>query len=181
VALLVLALGGAYAFSQMGGEGGGTANPPQTTPATTPATTSAEQSPTTTSEPTTSEPQTSTSTTSEPAQVSDEDVEQFVRGYFSDVTQDRDKTWEQLSPRMQDDAGGRDGYEEFWSGIESVDVRNLQGDGEGLSATVTLVYQKQGGDRSTERKEYSFVQAPDGSLLIDQERNAGGGGGSNDD
>ncbi|HEY7719020.1 MAG TPA: serine/threonine-protein kinase [Pedococcus sp.] len=181
VALLVVALG-AYAYSQLGGDGGGSASSGPTTSATTPpATTSQEQPPTTTSEPTTSEPQASTSTTSAPAQVSDSDVEQFVRGYFNDVTQDRDKTWEQLTPRMQDAAGGRDGYESFWSGIESVDVRNLKGDGEGLSATVTLVYQKQGGDKSTERKEYSFVQAEDGSLLIDQERSAGGGGGNNDD
>jgi hypothetical protein len=181
VALLVVALG-AYAYSQLGGDGGGSASSGPTTSATTPpATTSQEQPPTTTSEPTTSEPQASTSTTSAPAQVSDSDVEQFVRGYFNDVTQDRDKTWEQLTPRMQEAAGGRDGYESFWSGIESVDVRNLKGDGEGLSATVTLVYQKQGGDKSTERKEYSFVQAEDGSLLIDQERSAGGGGGNNDD
>jgi hypothetical protein len=81
---------------------------------------------------------------------------------------------------MQDRVG-RESFDDFWSGIESVDVRNLKGDGEGLSATVTLVYQKQDGGRSTERKEYAFVQAEDGSLLIDQERNASGGGGSNDD
>ena len=180
VALLVLALGGAYAFSQMGGDGGGTANSGPTTPATTPPATTTEEPSPTTSEPTSSEPQTSTSTTSEPAQVSDADIEQFVRGYFSDVTQDRDKTWEQLSPRMQDAAGGRDGYESFWSDIESVDVRNLKGDGEGLTATATVVYQPKDGDKSTERKEFTFVQADDGSLLLDSERGASGGGGNND-
>ncbi|HEY7719130.1 MAG TPA: hypothetical protein VH915_10230, partial [Pedococcus sp.] len=141
--------------------------------------TSEEPSPTT--EETTSEPTTETSTTStEPAEVSDGDVERFVRDYFGTVTQDRDAAWEMLSPAMQDRVG-RESFDDFWSGIESVDVRNLKGDGEGLSATVTLVYQKQDGGRSTERKEYAFVQAEDGSLLIDQERNASGGGGSNDD
>jgi hypothetical protein len=180
-ALLLLALGGGYLFSQLG-DGTGTASPTGTPSTTAPAPTTQEPSPTTSKPPTTTtEPPTTTTTTTttEDAAVSDREIEQFVRDYFGTVTQDRDAAWEMLSPAMQDRVG-RDSFDSFWSGIESVDVRNLKGDGEGLSATVTLVYQKQDG-RSTERKEYAFVQAEDGRLLMDQERNAGGGGGNNDD
>jgi len=104
--------------------------------------------------------------------VSEREIEQFVRGYFNDVTSNRDATWQQLTPNMQEAAGGRDGYEEFWSGIESVDVKNVKADAENLTATVALVYQKTDGDKSSERKKYTLVEEG-GNLLIDSEQGAG--------
>ncbi|MDF2093037.1 serine/threonine-protein kinase [Knoellia sp. 3-2P3] len=172
-ALLLLALGGGYLFSQLGDETG-TAGPRSTPSTTAPATTTQEPSPTTSEPPTTTtEPPTTTTTTTEDAAVSDRQIEQFVRGYFAEVTSNRDATWEQLTPRMQAKAGGRDGYEEFWSGIDSVDVKNVKADAEELTANVTLVYQKGDGDKSTEKKVLTLVQDGD-RLLIDREANGGG-------
>jgi serine/threonine protein kinase len=171
VALLLLALGGGYLFSQMGDEPRTPSTGATTSPTSVPATTTDEPSPTTSEAPTTtSEPPTTTTTTTttEDTQVSERQIEQFVRGYFGDVTQNRDATWAQLTPRMQEAAGGRDGYEEFWSGIESVDVRNLKADADRLTASVTLVYQKTDGDKSTERKVLTLVE-DGGNLLIDRE------------
>ena len=173
VALLLLALGGGYLFSQMGNEPRTPSSGATTSATSTPATTTQEPSPTSETPSTTSEPPTTTSTTTtEQAQVSEREIEQFVRGYFNDVTSNRDATWQQLTPNMQEAAGGRDGYEEFWSGIESVDVKNVKADAENLTATVALVYQKTDGDKSSERKKYTLVEEG-GNLLIDSEQGAG--------
>ena len=44
-----------------------------------------------------------------------EEMETFVEDYVATAPQDRDATWTQLTPQFQQDSGGRDGYERWWS------------------------------------------------------------------
>lgn len=175
VALLLLGLGGAYLASQTGNNPD-TATPPQST-STRPTTakTSAKPAPTTTQAPTTSQAPTTTqapSTTTTPGgQLSDQQLSRFIRSYFKDVTRDRDTTWQQLTPRMQQAAGGRDGYEGFWQSIEEVKVDNLQSDAAAGTVTATLTYKRKDGD-TTEQHKLTVVEQGD-SFLIDTDQRIG--------
>lgn len=175
VALLLLGLGGAYLASQTGNNPG-TATPPQST-STRPTTakTSAKPAPTTTQAPTTSQAPTTTqapsTTTTQGGQLSDQQLSRFIRSYFKDVTRDRDTTWQQLTPRMQQAAGGRDGYEGFWQSIEEVKVDNLQSDAAAGTVTATLTYKRKDGD-TTEQHKLTVVEQGD-SFLIDTDQRIG--------
>ena len=176
VALLLLGLGGAYLASQTGNNPG-TATPPQST-STKPTTakTSAKPAPTTTQAPTTSSQaptttQAPSTTTTQGGQLSDQQLSRFIRSYFKDVTRDRDTTWQQLTPRMQQAAGGRDGYEGFWQSIEEVKVDNLQSDAAAGTVTATLTYKRKDGD-TTEQHKLTVVEQGD-SFLIDSDQRIG--------
>lgn len=89
----------------------------------------------------------------------------FVRSYFHDVTRDRDKTWPELTAKMQDAAGGRSGYDGFWSGISSVKVADLSADAKQGRADATLTYTRTDGTTSTERHRLDIVRQGDAYLI----------------
>ena len=170
LALLLLGgLGGAYLLTQ--DDEPGSASPDATTstkPTTTPEQTTSEE-PSPTSEPCTSTsattPPKTTSSTTAPRGQSDQDLAKFVRSYFKDVTEDRDKTWPLLTREYQDRMGGRQSYDGFWSTIESVRVGDLKADAEDGLVTAELTYTGTDGNKSTERHELTIVESGD-SLLI---------------
>ena len=104
-----------------------------------------------------------------PAAGSDAALESMLRSYFHDVTRDRDTTWKQLTPKEQAAAGGRSGYEKFWSGISSVSVDELAADAKHGRADATLTYTRTDGTTSTERHRLDVVRQGD-SYLIDGDR-----------
>ncbi|KQX61952.1 serine/threonine-protein kinase [Angustibacter sp. Root456] len=185
-ALLLLAvIGAVYALTRPG-EGGtpgrtpsatGSSSPRPTTQKTSaPSTssTSSSSSSSTSSTPSTSTSSSSSSSTSQtssttstppPPASSDAAVAQFVRSYFHDVTRDRDTTWQQLTPKMQEAAGGRDGYEGFWSTIDSVSVDELKADAKKGRADVTLTYTRTDGTTSTEQHRLEIVRDGDRYLI----------------
>ena len=93
-----------------------------------------------------------------------------MESYYRDVTKEnkRDDTFAQLTPKMQQDSGGRDGYESFWSGIESVDVGQVDPDSANNKATVQLTFKPKDGDQSDESHTLTFVKDGD-SWLIDSD------------
>ena len=70
---------------------------------------------------------------------------------------------------MQSSPDGREGYETFWSGIESVDVGSVDADAAKNTATIELTFKPKDGDDSTETKTLTFVRDGD-SWLIDTEQ-----------
>jgi hypothetical protein len=98
----------------------------------------------------------------------DAQLTRFVKSYYGDVTKasKRDDTFAQLTPAMQQASGGRDGYEAFWSTIESVDVRSVEADSAHDKATVQLPFQPKDGGKSDETHTLTFVRDGD-SWLID--------------
>jgi len=153
-AFLVAAIGMAFLMSQLGDQGSNTAAP-ATTRATAPAKTAAPSPSMVSEEPTTRGEQ--------------QDVESFVKSYYSNVTKDTDRTWDQLSPRMQDFAGGRDGYDAFWESIHKVKVNAVRADASATRASVDLTFTRDDGSTSTETHQFTFV-TDEGDYLIDSDR-----------
>ena len=175
VVLALLALGIAYALTD--GFGTNTPTPGQTTTVTstqtrtqTPARTTSSSSTSTSSSSSTTTTATKTTTTADTTQT-DAQLTRFIESYYRDVTKEnqRDDTFAQLTPKMQQSSGGRDGYEGFWSTIESVDVGDVEADSAENTATVQLTFKPKDGDESDETHTLTFVRDGD-SWLIDSDR-----------
>lgn len=169
IAALVLAalVAGWWAFNSdrtgQTPEAGGTTSPvtTQTTPEPT--------TPTTTTEPTTATTTSPTTTTTTTTQAPERDpaaMEGFVRSYFNDVTKEnrRDDTFALLTPAMQESAGGRSGYEEFWSGFKSVRVGEIRADPAAGTVLVGLTYRTDD-ESTTETHEIGLVDDGDSFLI----------------
>jgi len=96
-------------------------------------------------------------------------LESFVKSYYSDVTKDTDRTWDQLSPRMQSFARGREGYDDFWKTIDKVRVNEVRAYDAGTKATVDLTFTRDDDSTSTETHQLTFI-TQDGDYLIDSDR-----------
>jgi eukaryotic-like serine/threonine-protein kinase len=169
-ALLVAALGVAYLLTQLGDKGGTTAIG-GTTSATAPATSARQASPAT---PPTPANNTATGVSQVPARPGNsgrgnKNLEKFVDSYYSEVTKDTDHTWDRLTPRMQDAAGGRDGYDSFWKSIDKVEVGQIQVNASGQSAAVNLTFTRNDGTSSTETHQLTFVRDR-GDYFIDSDQ-----------
>jgi len=178
IALVVLALLGALAVAYVvtNGFGANTPTPGQTTTVTstqtrtqTPSKTSSSSSSSSSSSTTKTTPPTTTTTTG--SAQSDAQLTRFVESYYRDVTKanKRDATFAQLTPKMQQSSGGRDGYEGFWSTIESVDVGKVDADSANDTATVELTFKPKDGDKSDETHTLTFVKDGD-TWLIDSDK-----------
>lgn len=95
----------------------------------------------------------------------------FLRAYFASAPGGTDKGWAQLGPTEQ--AQGRASYDAFWSGIESVDVGDIQPVRGTDSVDTTLTYRKTNGQTSTERKRFDLTRSGNGGYLINDEQPLG--------
>ncbi len=169
VALIVLGIGAA-AWAAFSPDDGTTPQAGSSTPKKTgqsPGTKQPTTAPTTSTEPTQTTPettaQTTATTTNDPGgPASRARAAAFVTSYFTVVPGDLDAGWAQLSPAFQQ-ATGRDSYDSFWSGYQSVEVTNV------WPASPTLVNYTISYDGSTpENKQITLVR--DGSsYLIDSD------------
>jgi hypothetical protein len=163
IALLVLGIGAIF-LSQLGrGSGnnlGTTASPsigatPSTSTKTTPARPRAIASPTATQQPTVTKSPTPKVTAVPTADAST--LNGFLKSYYSEVTQNTSLTWGQLTPRMQQAATGRAGYDGFWTTIATVVVNQTRPNASGTSAVVNLTFTRKDGTTSSETHQFTFV------------------------
>lgn len=86
-------------------------------------------------------------------------MEAFIKSYYSDVTDasKRDQTWAELTPAMQAKAGGRAGYEAFWSTISKVDVHQVTADPATGAVTAQLTFHLVSGGTSDETHRLGLV------------------------
>jgi eukaryotic-like serine/threonine-protein kinase len=168
VALLAVGLGVVF-LSQLGGQGG--ANPGAISAPT--VATSTAPTPTTTTPPTPSANVSTTppATTSAPPTVTvaptanAQGLDGFLKSYYSEVTSNTSLTWGQLSPRMQQAAGGRAGYDGWWKTIASVVVSQTRPNAAGTSATANLTFTRKNGTISSELDQFTFVPQGAGYLI----------------
>jgi hypothetical protein len=170
-ALLVAVLGVAFLSNQLGDQNG-TAAHPGTTAKLTP--TKATPTPTTATSPETTEPASTPSSvpTTTPTTVppkADKSLASFVSSYYSNVTENTDRTWGQLTPKMQGFARGRRSYDRFWNTIRNVRVNQVRPNASATSAVVSLTFTKNDGGTSTETYNFTFVKNGAG-YLIDSDR-----------
>ena len=110
----------------------------------------------------TQEPEEETPAPDEPASAAER--EEFVQAYFTQLPEDTDAGWQQLSPEMQDDVG-RDSYDEFWGSMTNVEVGNISA-GPGQDAvTADVTYFFEDGRVVDETQRLDLVEQ-DGQLLI---------------
>lgn len=154
--LLVGFAAAAYLLSPLGDNSGTTAAQ-GTNGATAPArTTQPRSTPAATTPAATTPAATSTSTQAATSEAS-KNLASFVSSYYADVTRDRDRTWHELTPKMQKAAGGRHGYDGFWKTIERVTVNSTQADASAKTAVVSLTFTRKDKTRSTETHQLTFA------------------------
>ena len=163
VALLVLALGTFLLVSQPGDQVASTATPVATR-ATAPARPAVTTAPQVSEPPSATRPEPSR-TTAPPASGTNAQLETFVASYYANVLQNRDSTWNQLSPRMQRFAGGRSSYDGFWRTIRSVSVNRVQADAVANTAVVSLTFTRTDGSMTTETHSFTFLRNGAGYLI----------------
>ena len=163
IAMLVVGLAVAY-LSQLGHQSGVGA---VTAVTSTPAKPKATSAPTITEQPAAPSSAPSRATVA-PVQNPDTALGNFLTSYYSDVTKDTSSTWSQLTPTMQQRAGGRGGYDGFWKTIAGVKVNSTQANASGTSAVVSLTFTKTDGVTSTETHRFTFV-TQNGGYLIDSD------------
>jgi hypothetical protein len=92
-----------------------------------------------------------------------------VTDYYALMPGNRDQAWNRLTPKFQNSpAGGKSGYDSFWSKISSVTASEAAQSGENV-VEVTLLYIYNNGTRIRERHRYVLVNQ-NGTWLIDTVR-----------
>jgi len=92
------------------------------------------------------------------------EFEQAVRTYYGLLPDQLDEAYSYLGPAVQDQAGGRAGYEDFWSQFSAVRAENVRA--EGTTVTLTIVYTYPDGRTLTEPYVLEMGTADDGRILI---------------
>jgi eukaryotic-like serine/threonine-protein kinase len=91
-------------------------------------------------------------------------MEQAVADYYALMPADTRTGFSLLGPRLR--ADGFRTYDDFWDGIESVSVSNLQADPSSHSVTASLVFVTKSGDTSRTEYEFGLVRDRPGERLL---------------
>lgn len=95
-------------------------------------------------------------------------MEQFITDYLATAPQDSRATFQQLTPAFQEDSGFYEGYDGFWSTIESASVSAVSADAKSLVVTYTVDYVKTDGSQSSDDVQLQLVRSGEG-FQIDSE------------
>ncbi|MEJ2887572.1 serine/threonine-protein kinase [Actinomycetospora aeridis] len=87
-----------------------------------------------------------------------------VVDYYASLPGDLDRAWAVLSPRAQDDSGGYEGYQRFWSGIREVRTSNVTVRGD--TVTADIEFTTAGGRTSRENYRFEVDRDDDGQVRI---------------
>jgi len=99
-----------------------------------------------------------------PAEPGPADFQQAVQTYYGLLPDQLDEAYSYLGPDVQDQAGGRSGYENFWSRYSEVEAQDVRADG--TTVTLTIVYTNPDGSTFTEPYVLEMGTAEDGRILI---------------
>ncbi len=126
------------------------------------STTSTSSSPSTSAASTRADPSTTAPTV--PAEPGPAEFVQAVQTYYGLLPDQLDEAYAYLGPDVQDQAGGRAGYENFWSDYAEVEAENVQA--VGTTVTLTIVYTNPDGSTFPEPYTLEMGTAEDGRILI---------------
>jgi hypothetical protein len=156
--LVAVGLGAAFLFASVQGDPGVADPAPSETADAEPAPTSEPES----EEPATSTPQSTEQPQEEqpeptPAPVTPEQrVVDTIAGYYALMPEDRESAWPLMTADYQENhAGGRDGYEAFWSQVADLTVTDVSASGPD-SGQATLTYTFRDGRVVEEVTAYRF-------------------------
>jgi serine/threonine protein kinase len=159
--LLLVAVGAVIFALALGGSDDPSTAATQSNPANAPATTAE-----TTSEPSVTTPEATTpeATPPPPAAPGPAEYEEAVRTYYGLLPDQLDAAYAYLGPAVQDQAGGRGGYENFWSQFRDIGTENVRA--EGTTVSLTIVYTNPDGSTFREGYVLEMGTAEDGRILI---------------
>jgi eukaryotic-like serine/threonine-protein kinase len=89
----------------------------------------------------------------------------FVEDYFAQVTSDPESTFAMLTPEFQAQSGGYEGYEGFWSTIESATPRDIRADPGSLTVTYTIEFVTESGRTTTEQGRLQLARQGEALLI----------------
>lgn len=135
---------------------------PNSSTANDSTTSAAPSSSSTTTTSTSADP--TTTTPSAPAEPGPAEFVQAVQTYYGLLPDQLDEAYAYLGPQVQDQAGGRAGYENFWSDYAEVEAENVQA--AGTTVTLTIVYTNPDGSTFPEPYTLEMGTAEDGRILI---------------
>ncbi|MDQ1537941.1 MAG: eukaryotic-like serine/threonine-protein kinase [Actinomycetota bacterium] len=159
VAVLLVSLGVGYLVNQVGDQGNVPSRPTAGSSPTQSTAPEASEAPAATTAPTRAAVPLPKPAPSETAVGRNKKLANFVATYYSDVTQDTGRTWNQLAPSMQDAAGGRRVYNGFWRTIKRVRVNQTVANASAKTAVVNLTFTSKNGASSNETHRFTFVPA----------------------
>ncbi|MDQ3735253.1 MAG: hypothetical protein M3400_14885, partial [Actinomycetota bacterium] len=117
-----------------------------------------------TAAPTTTEAPATSAAPQVPAAPGPADFEQAVYDYYGLLPTQLDAAYAYLGPDVQEQANGRDGFEDFWGDYSEVEATNVRA--EGTTVTLTIIYTRQNGSTFTEPYVLEMGTAEDGRILI---------------
>jgi eukaryotic-like serine/threonine-protein kinase len=91
-------------------------------------------------------------------------MEQSVADYYAIMPSDTRTGFTLLGPSLR--SQGFATYDDFWDGIDSVEVSGLQADPSSHTVEGTVVFVKQDGGRSVEQHRFGLVKDPSGDGLL---------------
>ncbi|MDQ3732988.1 MAG: protein kinase [Actinomycetota bacterium] len=157
--LLIIGVGLVLLLNDLGGgDDPSNAAADQSSPAPVTSTLPETAAPTTTEAPATS------AAPQAPAAPGPADFEQAVYDYYGLLPTQLDAAYAYLGPDVQEQANGRDGFEDFWGDYSEVEATNVRA--EGTTVTLTIIYTRQNGSTFTEPYVLEMGTAEDGRILI---------------
>jgi len=163
--LLLVAVGAVIFALTLGGSDDPSTAATQSNPANAPATTAETTSePSVTTEESTTPQATTTPEATPPAAPGPAEYEEAVRTYYGLLPDQLDAAYAYLGPAVQDQAGGRGGYENFWSQFRDIGTENVRA--EGTTVSLTIVYTNPDGSTFREGYVLEMGTAEDGRILI---------------
>lgn len=161
--LLLIAVGAVVLAITLGPDDSSTAAPASTSATVSVTTTTTTPAPT--PEPTTTTPEPTTTPPAPPAEPGPADYVQAVQNYYGLLPDQLDEAYAYLGPGVQDQSGGRGGFENFWSRYSEVEAENVAADG--TTVTLTIVYTNPDGTSFSEPYVLEMGTAEeDGRILI---------------
>lgn len=117
-------------------------------------------------------PPASETTVAPPPPPGPQQFERVVREYYSLLPDNTDAAWDHLGEGVRRQAGGRAGYEEFWSDIDQIRIVGPV-EAQGDTVLLNLVFDQAGGPTTYERYRLTMAAAPDGRILIQASESIG--------
>jgi serine/threonine protein kinase len=122
------------------------------------------------SEPTTSSSDASPSSSTPDPGARSEAMQGFITDYIAAAVADPKVSWEMLTPEFQQASGGFGKYKKYWDQWSSALPANIEADGETLTVSYTITYDRADGDSQTDDVTLVLEEAGDGGFLIAAER-----------
>lgn len=97
--------------------------------------------------------------------ISAEEMQAFVTGYLSTVTEDPRATWKMLTPEFQAASGNYGSYRGFWSTIEDARVDEVRPDPASSSVSYDVTYEMANGETVSDSTTLQLVRA-EGTVKI---------------